>query len=233
MFTESAALYDRIYSFKDYPREAAETTALIRAKLPAAKTILDVGCGTSEHHRFLKNDFSIDGIDLGEEFIRISQEKNPSGNYFVRDMTDFDLGKKYDVVICLFSSIGYLQSFDAIVSALRSFHRHLCENGLVIVEPWLTPEQFGIGKTGMLNVDQPDIKICRMSHSYRENEFSILEFHYMTGTQEDGVRYFSESHKLRLTPVAEMTEAFQQAGFTVSFEEQGLTGRGLFFATRK
>jgi len=46
MFSESAELYDLIYSqFKDYPAETSALASLIRAEHPMARSVLDVARG--------------------------------------------------------------------------------------------------------------------------------------------------------------------------------------------
>ena len=77
-FIESAELYDAIYAFKDYARECARLRALIDETVPAARTILDVACGTGEHARFLKEHFAVDGLDINETYLRAAQLKNPA-----------------------------------------------------------------------------------------------------------------------------------------------------------
>src|SRR5438477_502081 len=77
MFTATANLYDLIYSFKDYADEAAKLRALIRKEHPAAKTILDVACGTAEHAKLLSSDFNIDGIDLDPKLSKSQKPKIP------------------------------------------------------------------------------------------------------------------------------------------------------------
>jgi len=42
MFTQSAAFYDLIYSWKNYRQEVDRLLVIIRARVPEAKTILDV-----------------------------------------------------------------------------------------------------------------------------------------------------------------------------------------------
>lgn len=232
MFTQSADIYDLVYSFKDYEKESADIAQAIKTARPGCKSILDVGCGTSEHHKYLGRHFSIDGLDLDENFIRISQQKNPGGQYTVGNMTRFNLNKQYDAVICLFSSIGYLQSVDEIVSAFRCFHQHLKPNGLVMLELWFDKSNWQEGKVHMVSVDKEDIKICRMNKAFTRGDFTIIIFNYLVGTPDEGVRNFVEEHKLRLTSREEMTEAFRQAGFEVSFEEKGLTGRGMYYGSK-
>ena len=125
MFTESAEYYDRLYNFKDYKAEAARITALIRERRPNAKTVLDVACGTHEHGKFLKDTFEIDGVDLNADFIAHARTKNPNGRYVVADMRNFDMGRRYDVAQCLFSSIGYLIDLDDVVRAFKTMAAHL------------------------------------------------------------------------------------------------------------
>jgi len=178
MYTDSSDVYDLIYSFKDYEKESADIIQVIKSAKPACKSILDVGCGTSEHHKYLSKHFSIDGIDLNDRFIEISREKNPNGTYRTENMASFDLNKQYDVIICLFSSIGYLETTDEILASLRCFNKHLNPNGMVILEPWFNKENWHTGKVYMTTYDKEDIKICRMSRSYPSGDFSILNFNY-------------------------------------------------------
>ena len=164
MFIESSDIYDLVYGFKDYQKESGEITSVINARRPGSRHILDVGCGTAEHHKYLKNEYLIDGLDLNAKFIESARAKNPEGSYHVADMTDFDLGKKYDVVTCLFSSIGYVKTIERLTSTLQHSHKHLTENGVAIIEPWFTPEAWYNGKLHMLTHEKEGIKICRMNN---------------------------------------------------------------------
>lgn len=233
MFTESADIYDLVYSFKDYEKESAEIKTVIKSKKPDCKTILDIGCGTAEHHRFLKNDYKIDGLDLNEQFIKSARNKNPNGSYHVADMTAFSLQKKYDVIICLFSSIGYVKTLDKLTSALKCFNNHLNDNGLAVIEPWLTPDVWNAGKLHLLTYDKDNIKICRMNRSETNGKLSVVNFHYLLGTPEEGVRHFEELHELALFSKDEMINAFAESNFEVTYDEQGLIGRGMYYAEKK
>jgi ubiquinone/menaquinone biosynthesis C-methylase UbiE len=233
MFRESSHFYDLLYSFKDYKKESEEIINLIKLKKPDSRTILDIGCGTGEHHKYLKNEFQIDGIDINKEFINLAKVKNPGGTYQVADMTDFKLNKEYDGVICLFSSIGYVKTFEKMASAMKCFFKHLKNDGLVIVEPWLTPENWHDGKLHMLTYDKEDVKICRINQSNSKGKLSILDFHYLYGSSEKGVNHFVERHELALFTKEEMKKAFSNAGLDVTFDEVGITGRGIYYGRKK
>jgi len=144
-FVESAALYDAIYHFKDYARECERLRGLIGEAVPDARTILDVACGTGEHAKFLQAHYAVDGVDINQDYLRAARVKNPSGSYIHADMTDFDLGRTYDVVTCLFSAIGYVGTVERLARAIASMARHVRPGAVLIVEPWFTPEQWHPG----------------------------------------------------------------------------------------
>ena len=149
MFTASAELYDLIYSsFKDYSAEADRIAALLRSEHPTCRTLLDVGCGTGEHARLLTTSgFQVHGLDLDPNLLRLAMAKNPASRFYEGDMCAFEIGSLYDAVLCLFSSIGYAKTLDRVVHALTRFRQHLAKGGIVIVEPWFTPDAIRPGQT--------------------------------------------------------------------------------------
>lgn len=56
------------------------------------------------------------------------------------DMRTFDLGRTFDVVTCLFSSIGYFTELDDMQAAIGNMASHLAPGGVLIVEPWIHPD---------------------------------------------------------------------------------------------
>ena len=227
MFNNSTQFYDAIYSFKDYKKESEEIKNYILKFDSKYKTILNVACGTGNHDQYLKDTFSVDGLDLNDEFIDIAKTKNKNGQYFVEDMINFNLGKKYDVVLCLFSSIGYVQTFENLVSTLISLKNHVHDNGKIIIEPWITPENWKGGRVDVLNTETSEFKITRMAHTENIGKLSILNFHYLIGSK-DGIDHKEEKHKLGLFTVNEMKEAFNKAGLKVTYDSYGISGRGMY-----
>jgi SAM-dependent methyltransferase len=229
MFTASADLYDIIYSsFKDYGAEAEQIGALLRAEHPSCRTVLDVGCGTGEHARLLAaRGFQVDGLDLDSDLLRVAIAKNPASRFHERDMCGFELGTTYDAVLCLFSSIGYAKTLDRVVLALRSFRTHLADGGIVVVEPWFTPDAMRPGHTSTTTIERPTLRIVRTSTSRIGERISHVIFEYEI-TDPEGTRRATEVHELGLFTVGEMTRAFETAGLSVSYDPAGLTGRGLY-----
>ncbi|MCI1777534.1 MAG: class I SAM-dependent methyltransferase [Paenibacillus lautus] len=229
MFDLSSKYYDVIYSFKDYEQEARQVREYIERQSKDYQTILDVACGTAEHAVYLKQHYAIDGIDLNPEFVAIAKSKNPKGDYSVADMTRFRLGRKYDVIMCLFSSIGYVKTPELLVQTLVQFREHLNEDGVILVEPWLTPDVWTTGRVDTITTERHGIHMSRMSHSDREGNVSIMKFSYLFGS-EVGIEHYSEEHRMGLFTVEEMIGAFREAGLDVEHDTQGLIGRGMYIA---
>ncbi len=147
-------------------------------------------------------------------------------------MVDFDLGERFDVVTCLFSSIGYVGTVERLERALACMARHLRPDGLLVVEPWLTPQAFRPGAAPhAVFVDQPDLKAARFSEVHLEGRLSRLVFQYLVGGSE-GIEYFTETHVLALFTRQGYLAAGERAGLEVRWEEGGLTGRGLLVGVR-
>ena len=232
MFSASAEFYDLIYStFKDYTGEATQIGSLLRRHSPQSQTLLDVACGTGEHARLLAaQGFIVDGLDLDPAFVTIAQQKHPAGQYFVADMGDFHLPHQYNAVLCLLSSIGYLQTLDRVRGALIAFHNHLTPGGIIILEPWFAPGQLDPTRVTRHKGEANGIRVSRVSRVEIEGTISRLHFEYEISNML-GTRRASEIHELGLFTTAELLRTFQEAGLQVEHDPQGLTDRGLYFAT--
>jgi SAM-dependent methyltransferase len=228
MFTRSARIYDAIYaSVRDYPREAAQLDELIQARRPGARKLLDVACGTAAHLEHLAGTYEVEGLDLDAGMLAVARERLPDVPFHDADMASFDLGRRFDAVVCMFSSIGYVQTEERLRSAIASMARHLEPAGVLVVEPWLSPDRWEDGRVGGVFVDEPELKIARMNVAASRGTTSIVDFHYLVATS-DGVEHFTELHELGLFTVEQQLDAFRAAGLEVDHDPEGPMGRGLY-----
>jgi ubiquinone/menaquinone biosynthesis C-methylase UbiE len=234
-YSRSAACYDVLYAAlgKDYEREVEIIRALIQQhKQSPGNTLLDVGCGTGKHMLLLKNHYQVEGLDNDAQMLNIAQQRLPDVPLHQGSMIDFDLGKQFDSVVCLFSAIGYVLTTANLNRAIHTMSRHLNPGGVLIIEPWLTPDDYHTGNVHMLTVNQPDLKITRMNVSERSGNISTFDFHFLVGTS-GGVEHFVEHHELGLFTHEEYLEAFRKSDLQVSYNADGLTGRGLYIGVRQ
>ena len=236
MFTFSAHLYDAIYlgRGKNYAAEAESVHQLIQQNLRSrGNTLLDVACGTGLHTSYLREHYQVEGLDLDAQMIDAAIQKCPDVTFHVGDMRNFDLGPggQFDVITCLFSSIGYVGTVAGLNQAIANFDRHLKPGGLIFIEPWFTPDDWHPGNIHATFVDEPRLKISRMNLSGQDGNLSYFIFHYLVGTP-DGVEYFTEWHELGLFTVDEYLSAFRTCGLEVERDALWLNGRGLYMASK-
>ncbi|HLW61204.1 MAG TPA: class I SAM-dependent methyltransferase [bacterium] len=232
MFTKSVEFYDAIYEWKDYRAEAERLRTVIQthARRPV-ETLLDVACGTGQHLVHLKPHFAVEGLDLNPEILATARRRHPDVVFHHADMVRFDLPRRFDVVTCLFASIAYAGTVAKLHEAVGSMRRHVRAGGLVIVEPFVRPEDFQPGRLGAIFVDRPDLKIARLHISAADRGLAVLPFHYLVATPS-GVEHFVERHELALFSHDEYLAAFRAADLTVRYEHDGLMGRGLYIGLR-
>jgi SAM-dependent methyltransferase len=227
MYTQSARYYDALYSFRDYHQASVLVRQFIQRRHPAARRLLDVACGTGRHLEDLQKYFDVEGLDLSSELLETASRRCPGIPLHQADMAGFQIGRKFDVVTCFFSSIGYLKTAARMQDAVRSMSNHLNPGGLLLVEPWFTPEQYRVKDLKANFVDQPDLKIAWMYVSAVEGTVSVMDIHYLVG-KLDGFESFTERHELGLFTEAEYRQAFEHSGLRVSYEPSGWFGRGMY-----
>lgn len=148
-------------------------------------------------------------------------------------MVTTDLGRRFDIVTCLFSSIGHMKTTDGLRAALSNMAHHLEAGGILVLEPWLAPDVWEDGHLSATFVDDPDLKVARIERSERRGNLSILNMDFVVGTP-DGSEHFSETIELGLFTDDEYTDAVSSAGLEiVEHDPDGFMGRGLYMARRR
>ncbi len=230
MYDRSAKLYDAIYSFKNYEKEAAKLHELIQKhKRSASNDLLEVACGTGGHISYLKNNYSVEGLDLSPEMLRLAKKKHPDVVFHRGDMVSFKLRKHFDAITCLFSAVGHVKTRRKLGLAVRNMSQHLKPGGVLIVEPWITPQQWRKGSVHADFVDQPELKVARMNISKTRGRLSVLDMHHLVATP-NRVEHFVERLELGLFSHDEYLDVFRSAGLETSYDPEGLMGRGLYIA---
>jgi SAM-dependent methyltransferase len=219
---------------KDYRAEAAAVAALIRARSPQARTLLDVACGSGHHlAAFADLGFEGEGVDQSPSMLAAAADRlGPGVPLHQGDMRDFDLGRRFDAVTCLFSSIGYLAAPDDLRAGVRALARHVAPGGVLVVEPWLAP---GVWQDGLVDAEsahEGDVAVARISRCYRRGHVSGIEMHWLVATAAR-VDHAVETHELGLYEPNDYADALAGAGLVdIELDPAGLIGRGLWVATR-
>ena len=225
MFTRSARYYDLMKSSKNYQKESTQIIDILNHSGISNGAILDLACGTGEHDRYLKSKFQIDGLDLNEELIGIARVKNPECAYYLRDMIDFEIDKSYDAIICLYGSVGYTKSLKNLSRMIACCKKHLKKNGLLIIEPWYSPDNWEANNIHTISVKTEFISITRMGIGNTDGD---IVFHYLIGENKKGVEYFTEMYEFGLFTHKELMETFHENKLNAIFMKNTIQKRGLY-----
>lgn len=193
-FADIAAYYDELYvKPEQYKAEAAKIITLIETyKLSSGNDLLDVACGTGGHIPYWRDHYRVTGLDNSREMLSRVMYKFPDIKFHLADMVDFSLGQKYDALVCLYGSIGFVRTLENLNRALFTFATHLKRGGVLCLTPWSTQEEF---KPNIIvdAMKHPDIRIARMENVKRKTPDLIeVDFHHLIG-RDGAVTYHTQS----------------------------------------
>jgi len=234
MYKKLAKYYDLIYHWKDYEKEADSIKNLIKKyKKSDGNQLLDVGCGTGKHLECFIDAFSCTGIDINNEMVGVAKTKFKNAIFEQGDMINFNLKTEFDVILCLFSSIGYVKTYSNLEKTMLNFKNHLKKGGVLIIEPWFTKSAYWVGTPGMTTYDGEDVKIARLNSTKIEGDLSIMEMHYLIAEKDKDVIHFADTHELGLFETDKTLDFMEKAGLKAEFLKDGLMeDRGLFIGVK-
>ena len=231
MYDQAAAAYDVLHAAreKDYAGEAARIAELVRERRPEARSLLDTACGTGGHLRFLRDHFDeVEGVDGSPAMLARARSRVPGVPLHDGDLRTFDLGRQFDAVTCLFSSIAYLVPAEELRRGVTNLARHLVDGGVLVVEPWVKPEDWDPAPLPRIDSGQGEgLSVTRMTRVWREAERTFLDMQYLIGTA-DGIEHVQEHHANALYDEEDYRDAFEGAGCSIEVDPEGLIGRGLY-----
>lgn len=230
-------VYDFFYSGRgqDFAAEAGAVADVVREHRPDATSVLDVGCGTGEHLRLLAERLpDAAGLEMSPSMCELARAKQPGATVHEGDMRDFDLGRTFDVVCSLTSTVGYMSDVDELATALTAMARHLDPGGVLVIDPYWSPEQFLDGHIAHDAVADGGRTVVRVSHSVRSGRAVHHEAHYLAAGP-GGIRHFTHVQPLHLFSEAEYLAAFERAGCPAQHREDvpAFPARGLYVGVRR
>ena len=234
-YSRLSLYYDSLFAAwgKDYEKESQLIHSIIQQnKLIPGKVLLDLGCGTGEHLLYLQKYYDVTGLDCSNEMITIASKKVPNANFYEMDMSNFQIEKQFDIVICLFSAIGYVRTLPRLHSTISSISNHLNSGGIVIIEPWFTPDDFEKHRYDSLYGEKGNFKACRMRKSTVREKIAYIDEHILI-SNEDGVLHFTSKHKFGLFNQNEIIKTLELNKIIPSYSEPGLSGRGIYIGIKK
>jgi SAM-dependent methyltransferase len=224
-FGRYAQYYDLLYADKDYIGEAQYVLSLLQNYRPAAKSVLDLGCGTGKHAAALACsgytvhgvDYSADMIAEADRYLQILPHDQVERLCFTHaDIREFRVNKRFDAVISLFHVISYLCGNEDVLKAFTTARKHLENDGLFIFDCWYGPAVLTdrpAERTKHFQNARHHIKRDASPTLYpNENLVGINYTFSVTNNSGQALEQFSETHRMRYFFKPEMEIMLSAAG---------------------
>ena len=202
-FNRYAEYYNLIYDRKNYSKEADFIDKIIRKNNPTSKTLCDLGCGTGKYSICLENKgYSVLGIDLSEEMIRIAKNYEHKNLIFLEgNIINFSLKRSFDVIVAMFDVVSYINSNDDFLKMLSSVRGHLNEEGIFIFDFWYGPGVLtNLPEIRYKEFKNDNILIKRISRPKVEYSSNIVDVEFdlfVFDKKNKFIEHINEIHKMR------------------------------------
>lgn len=227
-FAAYARYYDLVYRDKDYGSETAFVHALIQRHAPAARRVLELGCGTGLHGVLLaERGYTVVGLDISAEMLEAAARRvaalPPASaervKFFQGDVRTFETEGQYDAILALFHVISYQVSNTDLHAVFSRVKNYLAPDGVFIFDCWYGPAVL---------TDRPTVRVKRLADdattviriaepSLHSNE-NVVDVNYnlfVTDRASGDVAELTELHRMRYLFRPELDLLAEQHGLRI------------------
>lgn len=224
-FGAYARSYDLLYRDKDYVAEAGYVHGLIRHHVPAARSILELGCGTGAHAaEFAALGYEVHGVDVSVGMLERARARQaqlpPAVNnrlaFSVGDVRSYRAGRLFDAVTALFHVVSYQVTNEDLAGIFATAAAHLAPGGIFLFDCWYGPavlsdppvvrvKRFEDTATRVLRIAEPTM--C-FNENVAEVAYQVMVTDLASGQTEE----ILERHRLRYLFAPELALCLRAAG---------------------
>lgn len=153
----------------------------------------------------------------------------PRATFVQADMRAFTLDRRFDVVTCLFASVGYLDSGEELTRAVSAMANHVSERGKLLIEPPLSPDRVQAPKRQLIEARVNGTRVRREATATREGNRLLIRFRY----EPEGTPAITETHAIALFTPDDFRRAFAHANLRLDYDPVGPCGHGLYIGTKE
>lgn len=234
VFGDYSVYYDLLYEDKDYQTEAYYIHNLIQEYYPETQSILDLGCGTGIHAKFLQGEgYRVHGVDISETMLsQAFKVQIPDKLTFSQgDITTINLGASFDAVISLFHVMSYQTSNNQILNAFKSASKHLNQGGLFIFDCWYGPAVLNLKpEVRLKTLENEEYRINRIANPDLHVNSNVVDVNYKILIQKRAnkqMNELTEKHSMRYFFVPEIEFYLETSGFRLIKSFEFMTNKDL------
>jgi SAM-dependent methyltransferase len=226
-------VYGHMFTEERAERESGFVTRTLDLKRGAS--VLDLCCGQGRHSvQLAKRGFKVTGLDLNAEYLDLASKAADTAKVKIEtvaaDMREIPFENKFDAIVNMYSSFGYLESEAQDLRVLESAVKALKGGGQLLLDmlnrEWAIDNyiqnDWHTGADGTLYVERRDLDLAT----------SRMHVHFIV-VDADGGRRESIGHIIRLYTLTEMTRLLERVGMRTTAVFGGFEGEEYGIATRR
>lgn len=244
VFAHYARYYDLLYRDKPYQKEADYVLRLLVPYVPAAGSIVELGCGTGAHAAHMAcAGMMVHGVDQSTEMLAhaaarreaLPDEVARRLHFSPGDVRSVRLGVQADAVLSLFHVVSYQSENKDLQAMFTTAHAHLRPGGVFVFDVWYGPAVLSDRPTVRVKeLEDDDVRLTRIAHPNVHPNRNLVDVHYRIIACDKNTGQYSEAeetHRMRYLFTPEIEALATQAGFTVLDSQEWMSGRQPGFDT--
>jgi len=240
IFRRYADYYDLIHRDKDYAGESAFVRQSVRAHAPAARSVLDLGCGTARHAReWVRRGWRVLAVDRSAHRIRRARVERARLPARLRqhlrlapgDVCRFDPGETFDAVLALFHVVNYQTTNAGLRRLFRTARAALRPGGVFLFDFWngpavrATPPEIRVKR-----VESRALRVMRLAepvHDPKRHCVNVKFSVYVSRRPHGRTEQFTETHAVRYLFLPEIRRLASETNFRLTEAGEWLTRKPL------
>ena len=231
--TDYLNVYGHMFTEERAEKESAFVASALELKPDAS--VLDLCCGQGRHSvQLAKRGLAVTGLDLNPEYLELAQQAATAGKVTIEtvaaDMRMIPFENKFDAIVNMYSSFGYLESEDEDLKVLVSAARALKAGGRLLLDmlnrEWAIDNyiqnDWHKGADETLYIERRDLDLAT----------SRMHVHFIV-VDAEGHRRESIGHNIRLYTLTEMKRLLERVGLGVTAVFGGFDGEEYAIGTRR
>lgn len=208
-------MYSQIFStyydtlMGDYSSITSITKRLMQKYVPRNATVLELGCGTGNILHTLVNDYTLSGLDNSIHMLEQAKKKVPQATFYLEDMTEFSLNKKFDCIICVFDTINHLPKYSQWEKLFSQCAKYLNKGGILLFD-MNTEKRLNTLATMPAYVKKLDRNTLSCAKIIKDNKnLYKVTFQVFDNLSKADVKYHEESVTENTFPITQVRRSLQ------------------------
>jgi 2-polyprenyl-3-methyl-5-hydroxy-6-metoxy-1,4-benzoquinol methylase len=132
--------YLRVYSHRDQTEAERLVELIVKSlNLQANSSVLDMACGAGRHAiTFAKLGFKVTAVDISQRLIseakKNTEQEDVEIDFVLSDILEFETNKRFDLVVNLFTSIGYFDKDEENYAVIKKAYKLLDQGGCFVLD---------------------------------------------------------------------------------------------------